>query len=367
MLLERNTFIISPRCVAGLLCLLLWLGLLAPARAEDPGSYLDFRIAVAPSTRYSDYEVQPLHLSLYLGFLRWGFAAFDVDDGEYGWENHWQHGQTYRVLAGLRLRGPDWLDAAGDGPLVESSLALGYEHFPDGSHGPRLRMALSGLYWFWQGRLAAGIELGSEIGFGSGTHAALVAAVAFPWSGEEAARESPPAPSEADVPSRDWLDLRLRVYPYCSRWGMPINYSIVGLDVSLTILDHLVLEYTLDRSGHFGKMDDTYSHTAMLGGRIRALDLRDGQGSGLVVDTSLLVGYTHYLQDMWDVWTATLDAVCLRQEWDLLYFAGRHFGAGLSFALGYTFPVHLRGSRSDSSAMRADGGLGAAVVLATAF
>ncbi len=110
--------------------LLIFLGPLAASRAEDPSSFLDLRIAVAPYSQITIDKLQPFHLSLSFGFLRYGFMVIDIDHGAYSVDYEDETRQTFRVMAGLRLRGPDLLDESGNGLLLESALALGYERSP---------------------------------------------------------------------------------------------------------------------------------------------------------------------------------------------------------------------------------------------
>ncbi|HUU01459.1 MAG TPA: hypothetical protein VM425_08480 [Myxococcota bacterium] len=103
------------------------------------------------------------------------------------------------------------------------------------------------------------------------------------------------------------------------------------------------------------------------------LDLRlDVKGSGLTIDSAILLGYARYAPEVSESSRVSIDSVSLRQDWDLIYWFVRNFGAGLSFSLGYILPVRSSDtSPSDQPdvkhAMRPHGGLGAALVLATAF
>lgn len=350
--------------------MIIALGLPAASRAEDPESFLDLRIAVSPYSRIDLDELQQLHASLSFGFLRWGFVVVDVDHGAYNEYDHHGTGQTLRVMAGLRLRGPDLLDAAGNGLLMESALALGYERTAWGENGPDFRLSISALYWFWRGRLAAGVELGNDVGYTSGVHAALVAAVAFPWSGAGAKPAVPAAQTEPGVPPGESLDIRLRVSPPFCSGNLPVGIFAMRLNITLTILEHLVLEYDPNWAGHFSGAT-TLSHTFMLGGRIRALDLRDEAGSGLTLDTAILVGYSTYDDEVFEDRLITMEAVALRQDWDLIYWFIQKFGVGLSFSLGYTLPLRVSHGTADQNdldaALKPHGGLGAAVVFSSAF
>ncbi len=232
-------------------------------------------------------------------------------------------------------------------------------------------MTVSALYWFWRGRLAVGIELGSDIGYSAGTHAALVTAVAFPWSGTNAKELAPAAQAESGGSRSEWLDFRVRVSPPMCNLNMPVITNAPGLNLTLTILGHLVLEYDPDRTAH-AHFYETLSHTVMLGGRIRALDLRDGKGSGLTVDSAILLGYSYYIDEVSETDLITLESVSLRQDWDLIYWLVRNFGAGLSLSLGYVLPVRSSYEAPfDQSlvepAMKPHGGFSVALVLATAF
>ena len=358
------------RTFTGLLGLIILVGLMGVSRAEDPSSTFDLRFAAAHYSRLAREKLQPLNLSLAFGFLRWGYIVVEMGDGAYEVDFEEESGKTFRVLAGVRLRGPDLQDAAGNGLLLESAMALGYERYLGGNDAPHFRLSFSALYWFWQGRLALGIELGSDIGFTTGTHAGLVAAVAFPWSGGEAVGAKPSAQLDSGDSPGEWLDVRVRASPMYCKMSMPSSLSF-GLGASITIQRHFVLEYDLDWTYH-GHSDSTLAHTAMLGSRIRALDLRDEIGVGFVVDTAVLAGYSHYQYEVSEVDLVTLESLSLRQDWDLLYWFNRSFGAGLWLSVGYIIPFHATynsrvGEYSVDRAMRPRGGIGSAIVIAVVW
>jgi len=359
------------RSVPGLLGLVVLVGLTGASKAEDPSSFLDLRFSVSPYSRLTREELQPLRLSLSFGFLQLGFAVVEVEDGAYEVDYEDESGQSFRVLGGVRLRGPDLQDVSGNGLLLESTMALGYQRYLGGNNGLIFRLSFSALYWFWRGRLALGIELGNDIGFPWGAHAAMVAAVAFPWSGGGAIGAKPAVQLDFGGSKDEMVDIRLRLSPMYCKLNMPNSLGVLGLGVALTLWGHLVLEYDADWTGH-AHSDPTVSQGVMLGGRIRALDLRDDAGCGLVVDTAVLAGYSHYVDEVSEVDCVTLESLSLRQDWDLIYWFTRNLGAGLWLSLGYIIPVHARyASRvypdDVDSAMEPHGGLGAALVFSAAY
>lgn len=360
------------------------LGFLGAPRAEDPGSFLDIRLSAAPYSRQNcfvpqdgpfsqgDYEkLQQLNLGLSLGFLRHGFVAFEMGHAVYQDEPR----QSYRALAGFRLRGLELLDAAGNGLLLESALSLGYLRTLVETNEAFFRMSMTGLYWFWKGRLAAGVELGYDIGNSTGVHASLLTAVAFPWPKKKTRRRSqvrswPARPPigfredpEAGSPPEKSLDVRLRVSAPYTKINLPEPLGLGGIGASVEFMRHLLVEYTLDWVLLIPSHSKTLSHTFAFGGRLRGVDSRNGAGRGWVVDTALVLGYAHYVHQWQEGVWGDVDALILRLDWEPVCWITGNFGVGLWASLGFTIPFAAGEEDTPASHL----GAGAALVFAAAF
>ncbi len=373
------------RTIISLLSIMvILLGFLGTSRAEDPGSFLDLRLSVAPYSRQNFHvfqdgrsslddneQLQQLNVGLSLGFLRHGFVAFEMGHAVYDDEPR----QSYRALAGFRLRGLDQLDAAGNGLLLESALSLGYLRTQVETNEAFFRMSMGGLYWFWKGRLAAGVELDYDFGNTFGVHASLLTAVAFPWTKKKTRRRSqvrswPARPPigfredpEAGSPPEKSLDVRLRVSAPYTKINLPEPLGLGGIGASVEFMRHLLVEYTLDWVLLIPSHSKILSHTFALGGRLRGVDSRNRAGRGWVIDTALVLGYAHYVHQWQEGVWGDVDALIMRLDWEPVCWITGNFGVGLWASLGFTIPFAAGEKDTPASHL----GAGAALVFAAAF